>query len=201
MKPGPFNKLIAEAYRVEEKTVVVFTRALKEADLITTGGRGVNAPDMTPLDAARVTIALLATDKPARAAEMVRRFGGLPYAPSESKGDHPAEFGIRDGITLEEVLANIFASDGLLGSAHPYVEIRTNARTASIEYVGGGIFFRTLNRSEELVAADHKDFFGIRRSSGVASAEMMQIWVQFYCERRDGPDWQSHFDAAQKAIC
>lgn len=190
MKPGPFNKLIAEAYRVEEKTVVVFTRALKEADLITTGARGVNAPDMTPLDAARVTIALLVTDKPTRAAEMVRRFGGLPYTASESKGEHPAEFGIRDGITLEEVLANIFASDGLFAHAHPYVEIRTNARTASIEHAAGGIFFRTLNRSEEQAAADRKDFLGIRRASGVASSEMMQIWVQFYCERRDGLDWE-----------
>lgn len=197
MKPGPFNKLIAEAYRVEEKTVVVFTRALKEAELITTGARGVNAPDMTPLDAARVTIALLATDKPTRAAEMVRRFGSLPYEAARSTGEHHAEFGIRKGVTFEEVLTNIFASNELFGHAIPYVEIQTNARTASIQHRGGGIFFRTVERSTEQLEADRKDLMGIRRASGVASSEMMQVWVQFYLERRDGLDWE---DRAKESL-
>lgn len=190
MKPGMFNKMIAEAYRVEEKTVVVFTRALKEEGLLTTGARGVNAPDMIPRDASRTTIALLATDKPTRAAEMVRRFGGLLYVPSKSSGDHPPEFGIRDGITFEEVLTAIFTSDVALWAVAPFVEIATNARTALIEYQGGGIFFKTENRSEEQMEADRKDLLGIRRSSGVASSEMAPIWTEFYVERRDGLGWK-----------
>ena len=32
--------------------------------------------------------------------------------------------------------------------------------------------------------------FGIRQSRGLASAELMQLYVPFYCERRDGKPWE-----------
>lgn len=78
--------MIAETFSVEVKTATVYARALKEAGLMTTGARGVNAPDMTPLDAARMTIALLACDGPSQAVDRVKRFGKLKQTPISGDG-------------------------------------------------------------------------------------------------------------------
>ena len=46
---------------------------------MTTGARGVNAPDMKPIDAARLLIAFLADPVPGTAsADLVKRYGSLP---------------------------------------------------------------------------------------------------------------------------
>lgn len=116
MKSGPFIKMIAAAFTVEEKTVTVYARALKEAGLLTSGARGVNAPDMTPLDAARMTIALLACDGPSQAVERVRRFGQIRYSPDTRHSAVWRDTIGREEFTstfpvemLEEVLAFIYS--------------------------------------------------------------------------------------------
>lgn len=117
MKSGPFLSMIADTFAVEGKTVTVYARALKEAGLLTTGARGVNAPDMTALDAARMTIALLACDGPSQAVERVQRFGQLQYSPTLRNGRTWRETIRTDEFTsmfsgaktLEEVLSFIFS--------------------------------------------------------------------------------------------
>lgn len=113
MKSAQFIKTVAKAYRVNEKSLVHSARLLKEAGLLTTGPRGVNAPDMTPLDAARLTIALLATDKPTKVVEAVQKFGNLTASRKYGKDRVPipaeleqAEVG---GTTYENALAEIFS--------------------------------------------------------------------------------------------
>lgn len=199
MQSRAFNYIIADAYRVELKTVTLFTRLLKEGGLLTTGARGVNAPHMTPLDAARVTVALLATDSPGRAVEMVRRFGGLPFMPERSKGPHPKALRLEPGTTLEQAIERIFLYDfetaqGLFDFA-PYVEIQENDRTARIQYgfSDRGAFFKTAQLTEVQKTADRKDLMGIRRSRGVASRELSMVHVWFYVERRDGITWEERF--------
>ena len=122
MKSSAFIKMIANTYGVPEKTVSVQARSLKEAGLLTTGARGVNAPDMTPLDAARMTIAVLATDSPAQTVERVERFGALPFSPTFDKQwpwyENIGEQRFREifeGETLEEVLAFLFGRVETLG--------------------------------------------------------------------------------------
>lgn len=117
MKSGPFLSMIADTFSVEGKTVTVYARALKEAGLLTTGARGVNAPDMTPLDAARMTIALLACDGPSQAVDRVRRFGQLRHKPTLGYSQTWREVVTADEFaslfpgaeTLEDVLAFIFS--------------------------------------------------------------------------------------------
>lgn len=75
MKAGPFNKLISDTLGPAEKTVVVFHRALKEAELLTSGSRGAGAPEMTARDCAVSCLAFLVTEKPAEAAKKVRLYG------------------------------------------------------------------------------------------------------------------------------
>lgn len=196
MRSRAFIFLVAEAYAVEPKTVTIYARLLKEAGLLTSGARGVNAPDMTPLDAARITIALLATDKPGRCVEMLKRFALLPYIAGLSSGAHPDVWGISEGASLERVLTNLFSADLEAGDPFgtgPYLEIQENARTASIKYNGGGVFFQDRNRNEEQRDADRRDLFGIRRARGVASIEMLKLSVQFYLERRDGLTWEDRY--------
>jgi len=113
---------MARAFGVPHKTMITYTRFLKEAGLLTTGARGVNAPHMTALDASRVTIALLASDAPGQAVERVKRFGSIPYNPTfekswpwyENIGQKDFE-AIFEGETLEEVLAFMFGRVGALG--------------------------------------------------------------------------------------
>ncbi len=122
MKSAAFNKMVAHALTTPEKSVVVYARRLKEAGLMTTGARGRNAPEMTPMDAARLTLAILTTDSPLQCVERVRRFGQIKYSPNFKKiyqgyetiqPDHFAS--LFEGETLEEVLAYMFALPATLG--------------------------------------------------------------------------------------
>lgn len=115
MKSAAFIKLMAETLTMPESTATDYARRLKEAGLLSTGARGVNAPEMTPLDAARFLIAVLTTPSPAQCVERVQRFGQIKYSPSFKKiyrgyeTIQPEEFStLFQGETLEEVLASLF---------------------------------------------------------------------------------------------
>ena len=124
MKSAAFNQMIAQALTTPEPSVITYARRLKEAGLMATGARGRHAPEMTPLDAARITIAILTTDSPAECAERVRRFGQIKFSP-EFKRSHrgfdtitPEHFAsLFEGETLEEVLAYMFALPASVGLA------------------------------------------------------------------------------------
>lgn len=113
---------MSNKFAISEKSVIVYTRMLKEAGLLTSGKGGRAAPDMTPLDAARLTIALLACDGPGQAVERVKRFGSIPYNPNFTKSwpwyeniGQESFKAIFDGDTLEEVLAFMFGRVEALG--------------------------------------------------------------------------------------
>lgn len=104
MKQGPFISLMSESLGVEEKTIKVVVRNLREAGLFTTGARGVNAPDMTALDAVRVVIAVVASPSPSRAVRDVRYFGALKPDCREEWADQTGLMGVDRDKTLEETL-------------------------------------------------------------------------------------------------
>lgn len=71
---------------VDSTVTEVTMRNIREAKKLTTGARGVNAPDMTYLDAARTLIAQILDENPGRASvTFVNTFGPLQWANS----DHP----------------------------------------------------------------------------------------------------------------
>lgn len=122
MKSGPFIDLIARTLPAPASSVKVYARALKEAGLLTSGPGGINAPHMTPLDAARLVLAILTTNKPAECVERVRRFGPITYSPNYASNCiwretiQPDEFRrIFEGETLEEVLAYVFGLPARFG--------------------------------------------------------------------------------------
>ena len=123
MKAAQFNQLIATIFALPLATVIVYTRALKEAGLLTsTGARGRAAPDMTALDAARVVIAILSTEGPSQAVERVIRFGTLRYSPhyrtyvrAHETIEPDAFADLFSTSTLEAVLAEIIGLPAAIG--------------------------------------------------------------------------------------
>jgi hypothetical protein len=106
---GVMTRTIAQATGVPERTVAMVVRELRTTGLLTTGARGVNAPAMTPLDAARVLIALLVSDRPVDAPKIVKDFGQLkcPYHWPERKSLLLQGVDLPGGHLFEEGLAAI----------------------------------------------------------------------------------------------
>ncbi|WP_121634139.1 hypothetical protein [Tropicibacter alexandrii] len=118
MKQAQFITLMSESLGVEEKTIRVIVRLLREAGLFTTGARGVNAPDITPLDAVRVVIAVVASPSPSRAVRDVKYFGALkPDRRDEQAFSYWGLAWIDEDKTLEDTLLEC------ISNRVPYQEI------------------------------------------------------------------------------
>jgi hypothetical protein len=113
-------------------TVAMFSRVLREAGLISKKGRGRGAAHATPLDGARLLIALLATTSPSQAADCVTDFGALVQ--KESYNAHvvagsaftlSAAYGLPSRHTFEEALAAVIAG---------FAEDRFAACTKALNY-------------------------------------------------------------------
>jgi hypothetical protein len=69
---------LAARFGLDERTLAGKARALREAGMLTSGGHGVNAPDASYLDGARLLLAVLADGKTVAAVDDVQAFAGLP---------------------------------------------------------------------------------------------------------------------------
>jgi hypothetical protein len=113
MQNGPFTQTLAQHFGCDPSFVRQITRALREANLLTTGARGVNAPHMTAQDAARVALAILAGATPTTAAEEVRQWGSFQIEsitrPQNDFRPGPfREIGPDGESTLLEALTDVF---------------------------------------------------------------------------------------------
>ena len=77
MKPGPFTTVFALLARVDEKTLAVHVRALRDAGVLDKGGRGRSGIEVDHVYLAKLLISRMATDKPARAVEAYQRFESM----------------------------------------------------------------------------------------------------------------------------
>lgn len=80
MKPGPFITLFALLARVDEKTLAVHARALRDAGVLDKGGRGRSAIEVDHVYLAKLLTSRMATDRPANAVEAFHRFAGMQLA-------------------------------------------------------------------------------------------------------------------------
>jgi hypothetical protein len=87
MTPGQLVKAVAIALDVPEETVTQHDRNLVVAGLRTKGGRGRSAPAVTPMDAARLFVATLASIRIRDSAEVVRSFENTEFSPPMSDAD------------------------------------------------------------------------------------------------------------------
>lgn len=151
MKSAAFNKLIADAYTVPEKTVTVYARLLKEAGLLTTGARGRNAPDMKPMDAARITVALLATEKPAEAVEACNRFGRLIYNHMGTEGQVVGCGDSEFSEDLEHFLESFFTAQTPQYALLKRIEVNAQMQQAHIFFSDGKALFDGSSEDVEAV--------------------------------------------------
>ena len=83
MTPGQLVKAVSIALDVPEETVVQHDRNLVVAGLRTKGGRGRSAPQVTPLDAARLLVATLASIRTKDSVTTVEQFQRAIFEPPE----------------------------------------------------------------------------------------------------------------------
>lgn len=179
MQKGPFIKFIADALAEDEKTVAIYVRELLNAGLLTTGARGVNAPHMLPLDAARVVTALLATDRPSQAVEMVKRYGVM-QAKLDGLSDDLAGL-LADNPTLEQVLVRIIAAEPGEVPTTPEIEVRRWDKSVVIEAGGSKAVFR-----DTLSAEDRRERRGKLVSCGMMPAGLLRLSVDLWADRFRG---------------
>jgi hypothetical protein len=118
VKSSGFITGVASALGLPEPTVSGAFRALRENGLMTSGARGVNAPDMTDLDAARILIAMLVNERPAYAERSVRDFGQLICL-----GSYPVDCtGLSDEVRemVEHAAADFTMEARGLGDRHTF---------------------------------------------------------------------------------
>ncbi len=135
MKTGPFTLVVAHVLRLDRQSVAVAARNLKARKLMNTGARGVNAPEMTERDLATLLLSLLATDRPAWAADMVERFRGFQLS-SDGMGHAVASALPDPDHTLMDFLTKVCGPDLKLEPEHEFV-IRVVGQ-ALVEVEGGG---------------------------------------------------------------
>jgi len=95
--PGELVKTVSTALDLPEVTVSIYYRNLREAGLVTKGGRGPSAPSLTYLDASRLVISLMGTDTAIHAAREAKRYGRLPL----THLDKPAGDDVYPGFSSE----------------------------------------------------------------------------------------------------
>lgn len=74
---GEMTAQAATLLGINHGTMAKAVRTLRDAGLLSTGARGVNAPHMTPRDGAVLLLAALATERPTYAAKAATRLGSL----------------------------------------------------------------------------------------------------------------------------
>ena len=102
-------KELAASTGTAEKSITVIARWLREDGLLSQKGHGRGAAQATPLDAARLLIALMIGGKSKNAPQAVRDFGQLvispPYLDEENRTSIERHFGLPSCRTFEEGLA------------------------------------------------------------------------------------------------
>jgi hypothetical protein len=96
--PGELVRTVASALDISEVTAGIYYRNLREAGLVTKGGRGRSAPSLTYLDASRLVIALMVADSAIHAARETRRYGRLPL----THLSHPPHDHVYPGLSIEQ---------------------------------------------------------------------------------------------------
>jgi len=129
-------KELALSTATAEKSVTVIARWLREDGLLSQKGRGRGAAQATPLDAARLLIALMVGGKIRNAPQAVRDYGQLVHSGHlPGAGDKRLSLenlcGLPDGHTFEEGLAaliGIWGNEGAMRTVRKQREVLGSKR-------------------------------------------------------------------------
>ncbi|AXC48977.1 hypothetical protein DRW48_04040 [Paracoccus suum] len=151
MRLGPFISLLAATYGLPERSVALVARAMREAGWLSSGARGVNAPDMSPTDMGRLSVALLTGEPPSKVVAEFEFIRALQTKVPYPEDNFVSQADLHEGHTFEDaVIALAVAaqdsgriirySDVALGSylLEPTftISVDRSRRTASIDTPG-----------------------------------------------------------------
>lgn len=200
MKHNAFTELVAHATAVPHKTVAVFARNLKSAGLLTSGARGVNAPEMTLLDLTRMLIALCATDRPSDAVEMANRYckARTTREVTVAVGEH--EIRIPEGQDLESLMA-IFLH--MPAKAHLVMSVGLvidwNRLEAHLQIEDSSITFKADVTEKEQGEIFWGGLKGINTRRGLGWRELNEMSLPFALEREEGMSWEEMIESKTAA--
>lgn len=166
MRMGPFISLVSETYCLPESSVTVIARVLREAGWLTTGARGVNAPDMTVRDAARLTLSLLSGATPGKVVEEFEFLRYLEATDPVPDAGFTAGSGLDRPHTLEDALVWLFGLNSATPAIRKYgeefpggllwphitVSLDASARAARICFPGQSCNYEDLTQEREVGA-------------------------------------------------
>lgn len=123
--PGQLKETVAELFKLPTKAVDYPWRAMREAGLVSKGGRGPSAAKVTATDTALLLIAVAGPLPAADVVTAVRRYAGLPIQtwPGEAVESPFAPPAIADAPTFVDGLAGLIASaaDGSLATYRDHI--------------------------------------------------------------------------------
>lgn len=201
MKHKALIDIVAHSTEVQRSTVALYARTLKEAGLLTTGARGVNAPEMTPMDLARILIALCATDRPKDAVDEVNWYrtlpcvtGGMVTMPNNENGAPTDEtidlFEVKEGYTLEDVMAGIFGAPPFVVTViGMHFDAMVSRRRARFDIGGARFHFCDPGILNEYgIISDSPR--GIDVSRSLANHALKEMALPFALEAAEGATWE-----------
>ncbi|SNR63136.1 hypothetical protein EYF88_15230 [Paracoccus sediminis] len=200
MKHSAFTHIVAKSCRIPEKTVAIFVRNLKEAGLVTSGARGVNAPEMTVMDLTRTLIALCATDRPSDAVSALNRYRAATcgFAAKAELDGKQIEIG-EIGETFEDHLCNLLSAHfNVLRKSGGSIEVFQNIPAAIIRVFGGTVYFQSTltddeqNNSwiEDRNGSPYPVVRGIAAVRSISASDLREMAILFFLEREDGTTWE-----------
>jgi hypothetical protein len=207
VRRGGFLKGMSAALDRPVSAVTLYYRFLSEQCLITrTGARGKSAPEMTPLDAVRVAIAMLVTEKPSLASTAVKDFGSLnltkltPKKTTPSAAAHHARLAtiLSDKtVTLEAILTRFVEA---LAKADAQI---ANEIFLRIRFIPSSVRVTIIVRGLEATFSNQKEWLEILNStaagntqSNLGDAHRNEIRRSFETYKSHGIKTERHINGA-----
>ncbi|GEM_PF-6701475 len=147
---------------------------------------------MTLLDAARMVIALLATDKPTGSAEVAEYFSTMVHRPDDEV-KVPSFMEQGRPYRFDEALAR-FLEVCIDSEVCVHTFIDRQQQIGYFEYEDHKIFFADTQRGKGRTGPLEWKPLGLRRLVGLIAIDASSLALPFFIERRDGITWQGQYD-------
>ncbi len=166
---GELIEHFAKVLKLSPVTVAAHYRSLREAGLVTKGGRGRSAASMSWLDAGRLLLALMGSDTAVNAADAVRELGVLRQSFYWAENENVPKVDLSDllrGLTFDHAVARLlefFYEERVAQRAklpHSLFILRIYPQERVAEYQWGSLGCRYDHSQTEKNPSPDLDIFG-----------------------------------------